>query len=234
MQANPRGYLKRAFDLSRVFKYEWTVNWKFVSEERFLSKEFAIGLLASHAVLLTLFMTTRWLQPTSQNPIQAVKLLFQKPSAKQKEERAKRVTPDFILTTMLTAMTIGMLCARSLHFQFFAWLGWSTPFLLWRSGLNPVMVYVVWFGQELAWNIFPSNDLSSKIVVSCLAVVVVQIWLATDYADEERTKNLAWVRASQVKVTEKQLKRTEPPKQRSARLEREANKILNDPDWPTT
>jgi len=39
---------------------------------------------------------------------------------------------------------------------------------------------VVWFGQELAWNQYPSNELSSKLVVGCLAVVVIQVWVGTD------------------------------------------------------
>lgn len=33
LAANWRGYLGRAFELSRVFTYKWTVNWKFLDEE---------------------------------------------------------------------------------------------------------------------------------------------------------------------------------------------------------
>lgn len=39
---------------------------------------------------------------------------------------------------------------------------------------------MVWLGQELAWNQYPSNPLSSKIVVGVLALVVVETWVATD------------------------------------------------------
>jgi alpha-1,3-mannosyltransferase len=41
----PISYLTKAFELNRVFFYEWTVNFKFLSEEIFLSKPLAIGLL---------------------------------------------------------------------------------------------------------------------------------------------------------------------------------------------
>jgi alpha-1,3-mannosyltransferase len=41
----PIQYLSKAFELSRVFMYKWTVNWKFLSEEIFLTKQLSIGLL---------------------------------------------------------------------------------------------------------------------------------------------------------------------------------------------
>ena len=31
---NPKAYIHRSFELSRVFLYKWTVNWRFVSEGR--------------------------------------------------------------------------------------------------------------------------------------------------------------------------------------------------------
>ncbi len=41
----PIEYLKRSFDLGRVFLYKWTVNFKFLPEEIFVSKFFSIFLL---------------------------------------------------------------------------------------------------------------------------------------------------------------------------------------------
>ena len=60
------------------------------------------------------------------------------------------------MTTVLTANAIGMLCARSLHYQFYAWLAWGTPFLLWRTGFHPIVQYAIWAAQEWAWNVYPS------------------------------------------------------------------------------
>lgn len=62
MLEHPRNYIRRAFEFTRQFLYEWTVNWRFVSEETFLSKEFSLGLLAVHAVLLVLFLVFKWKQ----------------------------------------------------------------------------------------------------------------------------------------------------------------------------
>lgn len=54
--------MSRAFEFTRQFLYEWTVNWRFVGEGIFLSKEFSLGLLAVHAVLLVLFLVFKWKQ----------------------------------------------------------------------------------------------------------------------------------------------------------------------------
>ena len=107
-------------------------------------------------------------------------MTFVAPPQADRDAMSARVTPEFILTSILTSMAIGMLCARSLHYQFFSWLAWSAPWLLYKSGLPPLVTAAVWFGQEMAWNVYPSNELSSKIVVGVLAAMVVRVWSNTD------------------------------------------------------
>lgn len=53
-------YLNAAFDLSRVFMYKWTVNWRFVDEETFLSPRWAYGLLIGHVTVLVAFGLFKW------------------------------------------------------------------------------------------------------------------------------------------------------------------------------
>jgi alpha-1,3-mannosyltransferase len=55
-----RSYLKYAFDLSRVFLYKWSVNWRFISETVFLSPQWAKGLLIGHMSTLVAFGLFRW------------------------------------------------------------------------------------------------------------------------------------------------------------------------------
>jgi alpha-1,3-mannosyltransferase len=43
-----RGYFTSSFNFSRQFLYEWTVNWRFIPENVFLSKEFSNNLLFFH------------------------------------------------------------------------------------------------------------------------------------------------------------------------------------------
>ncbi|TDZ31375.1 Dol-P-Man:Man(5)GlcNAc(2)-PP-Dol alpha-1,3-mannosyltransferase [Colletotrichum spinosum] len=178
---NAQGYLGRAFELSRQFFFKWTVNWRFVGEETFLSKPFSIALLGLHVAALLLFIATRWLNP-AQRPLSSLvpALLRGKSPFAQLEEMqvASRVTPRYILTTVLSANVLGLLFARSLHYQFYAYLAWSTPYLLWRSGLPAYLVYPLWAAQEWAWNVYPSTNASSQVVVGVMAVTVVAAWFA--------------------------------------------------------
>lgn len=50
----PVSYLKKAFELSRVFFYKWTVNFRFLPENVFVSKQLALLLLALHLGVLAL------------------------------------------------------------------------------------------------------------------------------------------------------------------------------------
>ena len=60
LQEYPWEYLAGAFDFSRMFLYKWTVNWRFVPEEIFISKIFAQGLLTIHLAILVVFLLKRW------------------------------------------------------------------------------------------------------------------------------------------------------------------------------
>ena len=56
----PKSYLARAFELTRVFTYKWTVNFKFLSEDCFVSKELAHGLLSVHVAALFVAAHRKW------------------------------------------------------------------------------------------------------------------------------------------------------------------------------
>ncbi|CAL3962833.1 unnamed protein product [Diplocarpon coronariae] len=178
---NGVGYFSRAFDLSRVFMFRWTVNWRFLGEETFLSKNFAVTLLVGHVSTLLLFTISRWLRVAAKPWTELVgnALKFQEPCGKMQHAVSIQVSPNYILTTILAANAIGMLFARSLHYQFYAYIAFATPFLLWRSGLHPIFQYGLWAAQEWAWNVYPSTDVSSKVVVSILAVTVARLWWGT-------------------------------------------------------
>jgi alpha-1,3-mannosyltransferase len=179
---NPWGYLSRAFELSRQFLFKWTVNWRFVGEAVFLSKGFSLALLGLHAAALVVFITTRWLKP-ARKPLSrlAIPILLGKSPFTEQEQRAisRDVNPRFIMTAILSANVVGLLFARSLHYQFYAYLAWSTPFLLWRSGVHPVLQYALWAAQEWAWNIYPSTPASSGVAVAVLAITAGLAWFGT-------------------------------------------------------
>ncbi|KAF1814141.1 Lethal(2)neighbour of Tid protein [Eremomyces bilateralis CBS 781.70] len=220
-------YFERAFDLGRQFLYKWTVNFRFVSEEVFLSQIFSSALLGAHAWILSVFATTRWLAPLrtvsgssvpttsasggsgsarheSRKAISSFKALqialldpyasegSSGPVPSMASDLVSAASATFIPTAILTANAVGMLCARSLHYQFYAWGYWGTPFLLWRAGFPPIGIIAVWAAQEVAWNIFPSTPVSSAVVVACLAAQVGGVWWGTrkDFFETRREKKV--------------------------------------------
>ncbi|XP_075640252.1 dol-P-Man:Man(5)GlcNAc(2)-PP-Dol alpha-1,3-mannosyltransferase-like [Castanea sativa] len=58
--SHPIAYIFRAFNLGRVFIHFWSVNFKFIPEPLFVSKELAVSLLIAHLVLLAAFTHYRW------------------------------------------------------------------------------------------------------------------------------------------------------------------------------
>jgi alpha-1,3-mannosyltransferase len=167
LREDATAYLTRAFEFTRQFLFKWTVNWRFIGEETFLSRPFSLSLLALHAVSLVILVAFRWIRPSRQSLPQFLHEIFQPKAPRY------RVSQSFILTAILESLAIGLLFARSLHYQFFAYIAWATPWLLWTSGYHPLLIISIWVAQEWAWNVFPSTDISSIVVVICLSHQVV-------------------------------------------------------------
>ncbi|KAE8211555.1 hypothetical protein CF327_g4699 [Tilletia walkeri] len=182
-------YLTQAFDLSRVFLFKWTVNWRLVTEEVFLSRGFARALLGAHVGMLGLFglfrwtglgrMGVKWIRFNWSGPMGAVA-----PTATPNKSLADRVklerefapTADYILSSLFTANLIGIICSRSLHYQFYSWYAHQIPFLLWRAKLPLVLKALLPITIELAWNTFPSTTLSSFTLLASHIVLLAGLW----------------------------------------------------------
>ena len=177
-------YLTRAFDLGKKFLFKWTVNWRFVGEEVFTSTQFAGSLLVVHASLLLLFLQQRWIRPSSHGLGEFLYKYSRTMDHQLERSYERNVTPTFVMDSVLGCMAIGLLCARSLHYQFYAYLGWATPYLLWRSGVHPVLVVANLALQEFAWLQYPSTTVSSITVVVELMVAVASVWYGSAYQPE--------------------------------------------------
>lgn len=199
----------RAFEFTRQFLFKWTVNWRFIGEETFLSQEFSLALAVANISLHILFLDTRWIRPSGMHLSDFISTVvstamstvmpvaFKPLPTDAQEQISRRVTPSFILTATLSSLSIGMLCARSLHYQFYAYIAWSTPFLLWKSGIHPVLIYIVWAAQEWSWNTYPSTPASSLVVVLCLIIQVFGAWWGT-------RKEFSGVSTSSIKQSDEQ------------------------------
>lgn len=93
------------------------------------------------------------------------------------DEPLAELLPDFVFTVMATSNLIGVLFARSLHYQFYAWFAWAAPYMFYKTGLPPIMQVLLWFMQEWAWNVYPSTVSSSLVSVAVTIITVVGVWV---------------------------------------------------------
>ncbi|RMZ88743.1 hypothetical protein DV736_g4024, partial [Chaetothyriales sp. CBS 134916] len=192
MQVDSWMYLRQAFDFGRVFLFKWTVNYRFLGEEIFLSRHFAVALLLVHLSLLLVFAQSKWVKLSSANIFQFARKCILGFSESEQRISSQRVTPTVVMDAVLGSMVVGLLCARSLHYQFYAYLGWATPYLLWRADGEWMWTLVNWAAQEIAWLIFPSTSLSSMVVVTELAIQVWSILIAPQVEEGRRTPVRSW------------------------------------------
>lgn len=155
----PRAYLSCAFDFKRQFLYKWTVNWRFLDESVFLSSVFAKGLLLTQLISLSLWAYYRvgrrldW----SQFP----------PKSKTK------LGGDAVVRIIAESNMIGIICARSLHYQFYSWYFHLIPVMASSkkdgASQRAMVALVLFLAIEWAWNVFPSTSSSSLTLLACNA-----------------------------------------------------------------
>uniref|UniRef100_A0A336MWU3 dolichyl-P-Man:Man5GlcNAc2-PP-dolichol alpha-1,3-mannosyltransferase n=1 Tax=Culicoides sonorensis TaxID=179676 RepID=A0A336MWU3_CULSO len=70
---------------------------------------------------------------------------------------------------------IGIVCARSLHYQFYIWYFHSLPYLLWSTPFSTNVRFLLLFLIEFCWNTYPSTDFSSGLLHACHLVVLIGV-----------------------------------------------------------
>lgn len=81
------------------------------------------------------------------------------------------MNPEFVLSTVFVSNFIGIVFARSLHYQFYCWYFHSLPYLLWKgrlfktpSILNLVVMVTALGCVELCFNVYPATAWSSALL----------------------------------------------------------------------
>ncbi|XP_022960361.1 probable Dol-P-Man:Man(5)GlcNAc(2)-PP-Dol alpha-1,3-mannosyltransferase isoform X4 [Cucurbita moschata] len=54
----------------------------------------------------------------------------------------KLLEGEHVVTTMFVGNFIGVVCARSLHYQFYSWYFFSIPYLLWRTSFPTILRFI--------------------------------------------------------------------------------------------
>lgn len=175
-------YINQAFNFDRKFLYEWTVNWKFVSEEVFLSDIFSRGLLIGNALTLVFFLLTRFIspkitaKPISQLVRDALLKPFENTISKNNLLIDDKQGPKLVMLILCCTNFLGILFARSLHYQFLSWYCWQLPFMLYMTGWGIYITIPLWFLHEWCWNVFPSTPSSSATLIFILLVIILGVW----------------------------------------------------------
>ncbi|KZV97652.1 glycosyltransferase family 58 protein [Exidia glandulosa HHB12029] len=168
----PRSYLAGAFDLGRVFLYKWTVNWRFVPEDVFLSRRFATALMVGHLSVLAAFALGKWCRVDG-GAFALLERGLRRPGV---PAAMQRVSADHALTLLMTSNLIGIAFARSLHYQFYSWYAQQLPLLAWRTRLPVPVRLALLASVEYAWNVYPSTNMSSGILLAAHMVLILGIW----------------------------------------------------------
>ncbi|XP_042373534.1 dol-P-Man:Man(5)GlcNAc(2)-PP-Dol alpha-1,3-mannosyltransferase-like isoform X2 [Zingiber officinale] len=159
-----------------------SVNFKFVPEQIFVSKEFSIALLVLHLMLLATFAQFRWSKSEGLFILLKAKVSDALSLSIRRfhsyEPRTKTLNKSYVASVMFTGNFIGIVCARSLHYQFYSWYFYSLPFLLWISPFPTPLRLILFAGVELCWNIYPSNVYSSSLLLCVHLFILLGLWIA--------------------------------------------------------
>ncbi|GAX18365.1 alpha-1,3-mannosyltransferase [Fistulifera solaris] len=175
----PVSYLRKAFELDRVFFYKWTVNWKFLPEDLFLAKSVSFVLLLCHLCGLGI-LSVRWLRAAQK---QASRRIF----------LHEPLSSHYIAYTMFVSNFVGIAFARTLHYQFYSWYFAALPYLLWSPTNGDS--FAMWAfrllpiaGVEIAFLTFPATPWSSAILQLSHVAVLLSIQPPLVIDAEQATK----------------------------------------------
>ena len=156
-------YLSKSFELSRVFMYKWTVNYKFLPEEIFLSKTLSIILLLL-TILMIIIFAYKWINENNKNILKYGK--------KNIIGIGNIMAPNFIILTIFTSNFIGISFARTLHYQFYSWYFHTIPYLLWHINIPIILKLFIYGCIEISFNIYPAIPISSGLLQLCHIIIL--------------------------------------------------------------
>uniref|UniRef100_K3WI15 dolichyl-P-Man:Man5GlcNAc2-PP-dolichol alpha-1,3-mannosyltransferase n=1 Tax=Globisporangium ultimum (strain ATCC 200006 / CBS 805.95 / DAOM BR144) TaxID=431595 RepID=K3WI15_GLOUD len=168
-------YLLKAFELSRVFTYKWTVNWKFLGEELFVSKQLALGLLGAHIVFLIFFLQKHF------NIIGTFRAVLYKPFAIYEPFP---IRSEVVVTSMFAINFVGIAFARTMHYQFYSWYYPTLPYLLWKTNMPLLFKIKSLIITEYAFNTFPATGPSSLALQLVNFFLLISLYFTDDVTDK--------------------------------------------------
>lgn len=181
----PAAYLSRAFELTRKFLYKWSVNGAYLPIDVFAHPALSIALLVAHATTLLVLGHLRWTSRSSHGLFGLVR------PSNWTMRPSRRLRPTHVLFVLLSSNFIGIVFARTMHYQFYTWYAHSLPFLLWRGSLPLGLKLTIIVTIELVFNVYPPHPVAAFALTISHIIIVYSLFSeprATDetiYANEE-------------------------------------------------
>lgn len=179
----PYAYISKAFEFSRVFEFKWSVNGAFFSEAVFLDKRVSHALLACHLITLLAFGHFRWTAGGGGGLISLVagtgrKIGFADPSSLWEAliDQPRTLRPSHVIRTMFTCNLIGIVFARTLHYQFYIWYFHTLPLLVFVSDLPKILGFTLLAVVEVVFNIYPPRPVTSAALAICHLTLLYRLW----------------------------------------------------------
>ncbi len=170
----PTSYLAKAFEMTRVFMYKWSVNGAFLSEERFLDKRVATALVVGHIFTLLAFGHLKWTEEGSFGLFGLIGVRGGKGMqlTLRLNRFSRRLSAQHIVVVLFTSNFIGIVFARTLHYQFYLWYVHTLPMLVWMTNLPVVFKLVLPFVVEVVFNVYPPTALAAVALHVCHIVIL--------------------------------------------------------------
>ncbi|XP_049887414.1 lethal(2)neighbour of tid protein 2 [Pectinophora gossypiella] len=86
------------------------------------------------------------------------------------------ILSQLFILPMFVVNFIGVVCSRSLHYQFYAWYFHSLPYLLWSCNYSNIVRFLILALIELSWNTYPSTNFSSVLLHVCHVAVLYGVY----------------------------------------------------------
>ena len=180
LSAHPASYVRKAFEFSRVFIHHWSVNFKFVPNETFVSPAFAAALLACHLAALLALAHRRWHRHGG-GFFPAFVVDFFARAGSNASPAVSDYAPAHVARVLFEGNFVGIVFARSLHYQFYEWYYHTLPLLLWGGSCESLpggsaTRVALMVAVERCWNVFPSTPTSSLVLLAAHGVILGGIW----------------------------------------------------------
>ncbi|RZC38451.1 lethal(2)neighbour of tid protein [Asbolus verrucosus] len=91
------------------------------------------------------------------------------------EDKMSKVAQLLVLPFFVTNL-IGIVCARSLHYQFYSWYFHSLLYLVFCTGFRKPVIFLLLGVLEYCWNVYPSTDISSALIHVCHILLLYGIY----------------------------------------------------------